>query len=161
MGKSFLPDDVNQSLLFPPSLHNWLPERHLARFLVDVVPALDPHAIYASYEAGDGRGQSAYAPVEIISASGINQSVWAFRVDPQTGDHLGSMRPIFKLDAPDGRAQPTSTTTIACRAKSSRRAFRRFGKLRPIWSSRRFSQESIHIIHKCVYYVISRWPRGD
>jgi hypothetical protein len=40
MGKSFLPDDVNQSLLFPPSLHDWLPEGHLARFLVDVVSAV-------------------------------------------------------------------------------------------------------------------------
>ena len=40
MGKSFLPDDVNQSLLFPPSLHDWLPEGHLARFVVDVVSAL-------------------------------------------------------------------------------------------------------------------------
>jgi transposase len=65
MGKSFLPDEVNQSLLFPPSLHDWLPEGHLARFLVDVVSALDLSAIYASYEAGDGRGQSAYAPAMI------------------------------------------------------------------------------------------------
>jgi len=40
MGKSFLPDDVNQSLLFPPSLHDWLPENHLSRFLVDVVRRL-------------------------------------------------------------------------------------------------------------------------
>jgi hypothetical protein len=37
MGKSLLPDDVNQSLLFPPPLHDWLPEADLARFLVDVV----------------------------------------------------------------------------------------------------------------------------
>jgi len=66
MGKSFLPDDMNQSLLFPPSLHDWLPERHLARFLVDVVAALDLGAIYASYEAGDGRGQSAYAPSMMV-----------------------------------------------------------------------------------------------
>jgi transposase len=62
MGKSFLPDDVNQSLLFPPSLHDWLPEGHLARFLVDVVSALDLSAIYGWYEARDGRGLSAYAP---------------------------------------------------------------------------------------------------
>jgi transposase len=62
MGKSFRSDDLNQMLLLPPSLHDWLPERHLARFLVDVVAALDLSAIYASYEAGDGRGQSAYAP---------------------------------------------------------------------------------------------------
>ena len=55
MGKSFLPDVVHQSLLFPPSLHDWLPEGHLARFLVDVVAALDLGAIYASYEEKDGR----------------------------------------------------------------------------------------------------------
>ena len=66
MGKSFLPDDVNQSLLFPPSLHDWLPEGHLARFLVDVVSALDLSAIYASYDEKDGRGQSAYAPAMMV-----------------------------------------------------------------------------------------------
>ena len=62
MGKSFRSDDLNQALLLPPSLHDWLPENHLARFLVDVVESLDLGAIYASYDAGDGRGQSAYAP---------------------------------------------------------------------------------------------------
>ena len=66
MGKSFLPDAVNQSLLFPPSLHDWLPEGHLARFLVDVVGALDLSAVYASYEEKDGRGQSAYAPEMMV-----------------------------------------------------------------------------------------------
>ena len=66
MGKSFLPDDVNQSLLFPPSLHDWVPERHLARFVVDVVSALDLSAIYASYDEKDGRGQSAYAPAMMV-----------------------------------------------------------------------------------------------
>ena len=59
MGKIFLSDDVNQSLLFPPSLHDGLPEGYVARFLVDVVSALDLSAIYASYEEKDGRGQSA------------------------------------------------------------------------------------------------------
>ena len=62
MGKSFRSDDLNQALLLPPSLHDWLPEKHLARFLVDVVETLDLGPIYASYEAKDGRGQAAYAP---------------------------------------------------------------------------------------------------
>lgn len=62
MGKSFRSDDLNQALLLPPSLHDWLPEKHLARFLVDVVETLDLSAIYGSYEAKDGRGQAAYAP---------------------------------------------------------------------------------------------------
>ena len=66
MGKSFLPDQVNQTLLFPPSLHDWLPEGHLARFLVDAVSALDLSAIYASYDEKDGRGQSAYAPAMML-----------------------------------------------------------------------------------------------
>ncbi len=62
MGKSFRSDDLNQALLLPPSLHDWLPEKHLARFLVDVVAALDLSAIYGSHEEMDGRGQAAYAP---------------------------------------------------------------------------------------------------
>jgi transposase len=62
MGQNFLPDTINQTLLFPPSLHDWLPEGHLARFLVDVVSVLDVNAIYASYAEKDGRGQAAYAP---------------------------------------------------------------------------------------------------
>src|SRR5271154_7162071 len=66
MGKSFRADDLNQSLLFPPSLHDWLPENHLARFLSDVVNALDLEGIYASYSEKDGRGMSAYAPAMMV-----------------------------------------------------------------------------------------------
>ena len=66
MGKSFRSDDLNQSLLLPPSLHDWLPENHLARFLVDVVETLDLSAIYASYDEKDGRGLSAYAPAMMV-----------------------------------------------------------------------------------------------
>lgn len=66
MGQSFLPDTVNQTLLFPPSLHDWLPPGHLARFLVDVVAALDLSAIYASYAEKDGRGQAAYVPEMMV-----------------------------------------------------------------------------------------------
>ena len=51
--------ELNQSLLFPPSLHDWLPDNHLARFLADVVNALDLEAIYSSYNDKDGRWMSA------------------------------------------------------------------------------------------------------
>ena len=66
MGQNFFPDTVNQTLLFPPSLHDWLPTGHLARFLVDVVSALELSSIYKSYEEKDGRGQAAYAPEMMI-----------------------------------------------------------------------------------------------
>jgi transposase len=66
MGQNFLPDTVNQILMFPASLHDWLPEGHLARFLVDVVSAVDLSVVYASYSSKDGRGQAAYAPAMMV-----------------------------------------------------------------------------------------------
>jgi transposase len=66
MGKSCRYDNLNQALLLPPSLFDWLAENHLARFLVDVVESLDLGAIHASYDAGDGRGQSANAPAMMV-----------------------------------------------------------------------------------------------
>src|SRR5207245_8966845 len=62
MGKQFRSCELNQALLLPPSLHDWLPEGHLARFVAEVVETLDLSAIYAQYEEGDGRGLAAYDP---------------------------------------------------------------------------------------------------
>jgi hypothetical protein len=46
VGKSFRPYDPNQILLLPPSLDEWLPEGHLARFVSELVEeALDLSAI--------------------------------------------------------------------------------------------------------------------
>ena len=47
--------------MLPPSLDEWLPEGHLAYFLIEVVERLDLSEIYASY-GGDGRGQPPYDP---------------------------------------------------------------------------------------------------
>jgi transposase len=66
IGKSFRSDGLNQSLLLPSSLHDRLADNHLARFLVDVVETLDLGAIHASCDAGEGRGQSAYAPAMMV-----------------------------------------------------------------------------------------------
>jgi transposase len=66
MSKSFLPDTMNQSLLMPPSLHDWVPEDDLARFVADVMSQLDLSAIYATYEQMDSRGRSAYAPEMMV-----------------------------------------------------------------------------------------------
>jgi transposase len=66
MTKSFRSDDIDQTLLLPPSLHDWLPENHLARFLADLVRTLDLSAIYRFYEQRDGRGQAAYHPAMMV-----------------------------------------------------------------------------------------------
>ena len=66
MTKCFVDDQIDQRLMMPPSLHDWLPEDHLARFAADLAPSLDLTAFYASYEEKDGRGQAAYHPVMMV-----------------------------------------------------------------------------------------------
>ena len=41
MAQNFLACDREQELLLPPSLREWLPEGHLAWFVIDVVAELD------------------------------------------------------------------------------------------------------------------------
>src|SRR5437867_8787384 len=66
MRKCFVDDQIDQRLMMPPSLHDWLPEDHLARFVADLAPSLDLTAFYASYQEKDGRGQAAYHPVMMV-----------------------------------------------------------------------------------------------
>lgn len=66
MSKAFREYQPEQALLLPPSLEDWLPEGHLARFLSDLVGELDLGPIYASYEEKDGRGQAAYEPLLML-----------------------------------------------------------------------------------------------
>ena len=63
MNKRFRVCSHDQPLLLPPSLQDWLPENHLARFIADVMNELDLSSIYASHERSDGRGLAAYHPV--------------------------------------------------------------------------------------------------
>src|SRR5438876_132343 len=62
MTKCFRADDLDQSFLMPPSLHDWLPENHLARFVADLVGTLNLSAFYSSLEEKDagttGRAES-------------------------------------------------------------------------------------------------------
>jgi Transposase DDE domain len=62
MTKVFRPYSLDQRLLLPPDLREWLPEGHLALFISDVIEELDLSAIVTAYEGGDGRGQPPYHP---------------------------------------------------------------------------------------------------
>jgi transposase len=57
--------DIDQRLLLPPDLREWLPEDHLCYFLQEVVNELDLSKIYASYEGGPG-GRPAFDPRMMI-----------------------------------------------------------------------------------------------
>jgi transposase len=62
MGKSYRPYYPDEELLLPPSLRDWLPERHLAYFVSDVVDNLDLSAMDAVY-GNEKRGQPPYDPL--------------------------------------------------------------------------------------------------
>jgi transposase len=66
MTKLFRPYSLDQRLLLPPDLRDWLPDGHLALFVSDVVDELDLSAIGAEYERGDGRGQPPYHPAMMV-----------------------------------------------------------------------------------------------
>ena len=51
--------DRDTGFLLPPAVDEWLPERHLARFVVEVIEGLDLGAMIGSYR---GRGEAAYHP---------------------------------------------------------------------------------------------------
>ena len=67
MSKEFIPYNIEQRLLLPPDMRDWLPEGHLALFVVDVVRELDLKPIYKKHFREDGRGRPAYHP-EMMTA---------------------------------------------------------------------------------------------
>ncbi len=66
MPTTFRPCAPDQSLLFPPSPRDWLPEGHLAFFIADTVAALDLRPFYAPY-AGDGRRNQPFDPQMMVT----------------------------------------------------------------------------------------------
>jgi len=64
MSARFRSVDRSTAYLLPPSIDEWLPERHLARFVADVVSQLDTSSIESCYS---GRGSDAWHPKMLIS----------------------------------------------------------------------------------------------
>ncbi len=66
MPKTYRPYTPRQGYLLPPSPMDWLPEDHLAFFILDVVGELDLTAIHARYE-GDLRGAPPFDPRMMVA----------------------------------------------------------------------------------------------
>jgi len=56
---NFRPINRDMDFLMPPSVDEWLPQRHLARFVVEVIEGLDLRAMTGSYR---GSGEASYHP---------------------------------------------------------------------------------------------------
>jgi transposase len=61
---AFQPINRDTDYLLPPSVQDWLPEAHLARYVVDVVEGLDLSVLVRAYT---GRGSDAYHPATLLS----------------------------------------------------------------------------------------------
>src|SRR6516162_3274863 len=55
--------DRQTGFLLPPSVDEWLPQRHLARFVVEVIDGLDLRALVGSYR---GSGSASYHPSMLL-----------------------------------------------------------------------------------------------
>jgi transposase len=55
--------DRGTGFLLPPSVDEWLPEKHLARFVVEVIDGLDLRAMTGSYR---GSGSASYHPAVLL-----------------------------------------------------------------------------------------------
>jgi transposase len=64
MSGRFVPVDRNTAYLLPPSVQEWLPENHLARFVVEIVEQLDLTKLTAAY---GGRGSEAFHPAMLVA----------------------------------------------------------------------------------------------
>jgi transposase len=66
MSQNFLPCDRDQTLLMPPSLREWLPDDHLAWFVLEAVEQMDLEPFYAAYRQ-DGWGRAAHDPQMMVA----------------------------------------------------------------------------------------------
>ena len=60
---NFRPIDQDTGYLLPPSVDEWLPEQHLARFVAEVIDGLDLRVMSGSYR---GSGSKSYHPALLL-----------------------------------------------------------------------------------------------
>src|ERR671920_1975668 len=102
MPQNFLACDREQSFLLPPDVREWLPENHLAWFVIDAVGEMDLAAFYAAYRV-DGRSRPPYDPAMMVAlllyayARGIRSS----RVIERACDEDVAFRVLAASSGPD------------------------------------------------------------
>ena len=65
MADDFRALDRETPMLLPPSIQEWLPDQHMARFVVEIVEQLDLSEITSRY--GGSGGRRAYHPVMMVA----------------------------------------------------------------------------------------------
>src|SRR6202451_913670 len=92
--------DRETGFFLPPSIDEWLPEKHLARFVVEVIDGLDLSAMVRSYR---GSGSACYRPALLLGvlvygyATGV---FWSRKLERATYDSV-AFRFITANEHPD------------------------------------------------------------
>jgi transposase len=76
--KGYRPWSPTQAFLLPPSPMEWLPEGHLAYFVLEVAQALDLSEIEGAIQEKDGRGERPYPPAMMVALLVYGYSVGVF-----------------------------------------------------------------------------------
>jgi transposase len=100
MSHTFRQVDRETLFLLPPSLDDWLPEGHLARFIVEVVAQLDLTSIKTAYT---GRGSKAHHPEMLLALLFYGYATGVFssrKLERATYDSV-AFRYIAANDHPD------------------------------------------------------------
>ena len=111
---NFRPIDRDMDFLLPPSVNEWLPERHLARFVVEVVDGLDLSAMSRSYR---GSGSAPYHPSVLVGllVYGYASGVFSSRqLERATYDSV-AFRFVASNQHPDHGHDRVVPTALSCR----------------------------------------------
>jgi transposase len=74
MAQNFLTCDRDQSMLLPPDLCDWLPDDHLAWFVIEAIEELDLEPFYAA-DRCDGHGAAAHEPKMMLTLLAYSYAV--------------------------------------------------------------------------------------
>src|SRR3954468_12160978 len=97
---NFRPIDRQTGFLLPPSVDEWLPEKHLARFVVEVIDGLDLRGMAGSYR---GSGSASYHPPVLLGIMVYGYATGVFssrKLERATYDSV-AFRFIAANDHPD------------------------------------------------------------
>ena len=102
MAHNFIGTDRDQSFLLPPDVRDWLPDGHLAWFVLEAVAGMDLSGFYGAYRA-DGVGRRAYDPSMVVALVlyGYSRGVRSSRKIERACEEDVAFKVIAMLETPD------------------------------------------------------------
>ena len=101
MAQNFIGCDRDQSFLMPPDVRDWLPEGHLAWFVLDAVAGMDLGEFYVAYRS-DGVGRRAYDPAMVaLLLYGYSRGVRSARKIERACEEDVAFKTIAMMETPD------------------------------------------------------------